>query len=118
MEKSLITLIVPEEILEDFEYSGHELVSGVYRIHLTEKDDLEHKPISEANSKLVKDGYFNPVELQTYPLKGKEVFLYLKRRRWKVKGGTKDIYNNYDFHEKGMKATRDFGIFLKEIGRG
>lgn len=118
MEKSLITLIVPEEILKDFEYTGHELVSNVYRIYLREKDDLEHKPLSKTNSKLVKDGYFNPIELQTYPLKGKEVFLYLRRRRWKIKGSNEDIYNEYEFHKKGMKATKEFGFFLKEIGRG
>jgi len=118
MEKELIKLIVPEEILEDFELRGYKLESGIYRIYLDEKEDLAHKPKSKDNSILVKDGYINEIELQTFPIKGKEVFIYLRRRRWKVKGTKRDIYNKYNYHEKGMKATKEFGIFLKEIGRG
>ena len=60
----------------------------------------------------------NPIELQTFPTKGKEVFLLLKRRRWKIVGSSQSHFNSYTFHEEGMKATREFGAFLKEIGRG
>ncbi len=118
MEKNILKLIVPEEILNDFEYEGYKEESGVYRIYLKEKDDIAHKPRAETNAKIVKDGYHNPIELQTYPLKGKEVYLYLIRRRWKIKGTKKDISNKYKYNEKGIKATKEFGDFLKEIGRG
>lgn len=50
---------------------------------------------------------------------GKEVFLYLKRRRWKLKQEQrqeqKSYTNSYSYNEKGMKATKAFGDFLKEI---
>lgn len=119
MEQNLAKLLVPEEILAHYEFDGYKEEQGVYRIYLTEKSDVDHIPKEIVRvSKAVLDGYLNPVELQTFPLNGQEVFLYLRRRRWKLKGETKGYSNTYDFHERGMKATRAFGTFLKEIGRG
>ena len=66
----------------------------------------------------LRNGFMNPIELQTFPTKGKEVFLLLKRRHWKIKGSNENYFNTYNFHELGMKATKEFGAFLKEIGRG
>jgi hypothetical protein len=119
MSHELIKLFVPDYILEHFEYESLTELSGVIRIVLVEKQDPEHLPKSILNKgQVVSDGFMNPLELQTFPTKGKEVFLLLKRRRWKIKGSSKSYFNTYDFHQEGMKATREFGAFLKEIGRG
>lgn len=119
MSKELIQLLVPDYILEHFEYEKLEEISGVIRVYLIEKQDPNHYPksiIGKGERSL--NGFMNPLELQTFPTKGKEVFLLLKRRRWKLKGDHKSYFNSYDFHEPGMKATKEFGAFLKEIGRG
>ena len=119
METSLIKLFVPEYILAHFEYERVEKISGVIRIYLVEKKDPNHYPkglIGKGQRSL--DGYMNPIELQTFPTQAKEVFLLLKRRRWKLKGSNKSYYNTYSFYQEGMKATKEFGAFLKEIGRG
>ena len=119
METELIKLLVPEEILSHFEYESFEELSGIIRIHLVEKQDPNHYPkelIGKGKRSL--NGFMNPIELQTFPTKGKEVYLYIKRRRWKIQGSNKSYYNQYSFSEEGMKATREFGAFLKEIGRG
>lgn len=119
MGEELIQLLVPEYILEHFEYEKLENLSGVIRVHLLEKKDPNHYPkkiLGKGARSL--DGYLNAIELQTFPTLGKEVFLYLKRRRWKLKGSSKSYYNTYSFTPSGMKATREFGAFLKEIGRG
>jgi len=118
MEK-LLNLFVPNEILKHFEYEKIEHLSGVIRIHLVEKKDRNHYPkaiLGKGRRSL--NGFMNPVEIQTFPAKGKEVFLVLKRRKWKLYGDTKSYYNQYSFCEEGMKATKEFGAFLKEIGRG
>ena len=116
--RDLIDLIVPSEITAHFVFESYEEVSGVYVIHMTEKDDVSHihKELLH-DGKAVLDGYMNPIDLQTYPLKGKEVFIRLRRRRWKKKGTSKGYSNTYQFNESGIKATREFGAFLKEIGR-
>jgi hypothetical protein len=119
METTLISLLVPDYILYHFEYERVEKISGVIYIHLVEKKDPEHYPkaiIGKGQRSL--NGYMNPIELQTFPTQGKEVFLLLKRRRWKLKGNDKSYFNTYSFCQEGMKATKEFGAFLKEIGRG
>jgi len=119
MNKDLIGMLIPEEILEHFDFTGYELNGGSYIFYMVEKSDTSHIPKTILTSgKAVLDGYMNPLELQTYPIKGKEVFLHLKRRRWKIKGTKKGYSNTYNFHREGMKATKKFGDFLKEIGRG
>ncbi len=119
MSQELIKLFVPDYILEHFEHEQLEELSGVIHIHLAEKKDPNHLPKSIlSKGQVILDGFMNPLELQTFPTKGKEVFLLLKRRRWKIKGNSKSHYNTYDFHQEGMKATKEFGAFLKEIGRG
>ena len=124
-ELDLIELFAPKEILQDFNFENLVEESGVYRIYMVEKEDADHIPAElkkEINgdlSNIVLDGYTNYIELQTFPAMGKEVFLYLKRRRWKIKQEQrqeqKTYTNSYSYSEKGMKATKAFGDFLKEI---
>ena len=119
MTTDLTQLLVPSDILEHFDYEYYEEISGVIRIHLVEKHDPKHLPKSMlGKSRNSLNGFMNPIELQTFPTQGKEVFLVLKRRRWKLFGSDKSYFNEYDFHEEGMIATKTFGAFLKEIGRG
>ncbi len=118
MERDLISLFVPGNILAHFEYDRLENLSGVIRIHLLEKKDPNHYPKAIlGKGKRSLNGFMNPIELQTFPTQGKEVFLLLKRRRWKLDGSNTSYYNSYSFNEKGMKTTKEFGAFLKEIGR-
>ena len=124
-ELDWIELFAPQEILQDFDFEKLVEESGVYRIYMVEKEDADHIPAElkkEVNgdlSNVVLDGYTNYIELQTFPAMGKEVFLYLKRRRWKIKQEQrqeqKSYTNSYSYNEKGMKATKAFGDFLKEI---
>ena len=119
--QEVLSLIVPTEVLKHFDYEKHSEQSGVYLIELVEKDDLDHIPKAILREgKVVLNGFMNSVDLQTYPLQGKEVFLRLKRRRWRLKNdeSKKSYFNEYDFAYPGIKATKAFGAFLKEIGRG
>ena len=124
-ELDWIELFAPQEILQDFDFEKLVDENGIYRIYMVEKNDAAHIPAElkkEVNgdlSNIVLDGYTNYFELRTFPAMGKEVFLYIKRRRWKVKQaqrqGHKSYTNGYSYCEKGMKATEAFGDFLKEI---
>jgi len=119
MDLQFIELFVPDYILSHFEFESLEKISGVIRLHLVEKKDPNHFPkeiIGKGKRSL--NGFMNPLELQTFPVQGKEVFLILKRRRWKLAGSNESYHNTYSFCKKGMKSTKEFGAFLKEIGRG
>ena len=115
---SFSKLFVPPEILSHFEVTGLEEIGDVIQIELKEKKDAHHIPKQILKEgKAVLDGFCNKIEIQTFPAQGKEVFLTLYRRKWKIKGTSISYSNSYSFTEKGMKATKDFGAFLKEIGR-
>lgn len=117
--ESFSSLFVPSDIMEHFTVTKLEEENGVIIIELYEKEDNSHIPKEILREgKAVLNGYCNKIEIQTFPAQGKEVFLRLYRRKWKVKGTTKSYSNTYIFTESGMKATKDFGAFLKEISRG
>jgi len=108
-------MLVPEEILACFEIESIEENLEDYVISLHEKKTCLPKSIYR-KKRAVLDGYLHPLELQTFPIKGKAVYLRLYRRLWKEhgKGGDRGFSNTYNFHHPGMKATKEFGAFLKE----
>ena len=115
--RSFSKLFVPEDILAHFEVKTLKEVDGVILIEMDEKIEGHVPKIILREGKAVLSGYCNPKEIQTYPAQGKEVFIKLRRRKWKIKGTTKSYSNSYRFTKEGMKATDQFGSFLKEIGR-
>jgi hypothetical protein len=108
----LVRLIVPEEILKSFKVSALKEWGDRYEITLTEKEDLI--PEAVKGKQAVLDGYWNALELQTFPQKGKACYLRLIRRKWKEPGGSQAYGNSYHYNVDGTKATQDFGAFLKD----
>lgn len=107
-------LIVPEEILSYFEIEYVEEKDEELTISLVEKGSC----LPNKEKDLVLNGYFNPIELTSFPINGKRSYLRITRRKWKLRG-TDDstiFSNTYDFTTEGTKATKGFGAFLKEIG--
>ncbi|MDP2159399.1 MAG: hypothetical protein Q8K02_02875 [Flavobacterium sp.] len=111
--EQLLKLIAPDQITDNFE-----LVEIIEKSHsisfiFVEKDD--HIPIDLQGKEVVLDGFVNHLELQTFPLRDKTVYMIVRRRRWKEKGKPEESYTNqYDLHYTGMKTTKEFGDFLKE----
>lgn len=106
-------LIIPEEILKDFEVK--ELIENQEEllVLLIEKERCIPEPLKD---KLVAlNGYMNGTTLQHFPLTGKKCYLQLHRRRWKEKGNdsNKSYHNEYDYTAEGTMATKSFGAFLK-----
>ena len=96
--RDLISAFVPEEILRDFELKEVKKESGVYRLYMDEKDDESHYPPELAEAKeVVRCGYMNPCEIQTFPIAGREAFTYIRRRRWMEKGGRESFFNTYKY---------------------
>lgn len=113
--ETLVKLIVPEEVLKSFEVSDLKEWGDRFEITLTEKKDLV--PEALKGKEVVLDGYWNALELQTFPQKGKSCYLKLSRRKWKESGGTQGYGNSYHYGIDGTKATQDFGAFLKDYLR-
>ncbi|MDQ5928957.1 MAG: hypothetical protein QG594_735 [Bacteroidota bacterium] len=115
IENQLCNLLIPAEILIDFEVKNIEDTEELLIIELVEKQQNISKLGTDET--LVFNGFMNPLELQHFPMNGKKCVLKLMRRRWKERGSASGNYfNTYIYAVTGTKVTPSFGAFLKEIG--
>lgn len=58
---------------------------------------------------------FTSVELQDFPIRGKAVFLKIKRRRWRLKSDkSKSIKNDFSHIAVNSGFTNELAAFLKD----
>jgi hypothetical protein len=107
-------VLIPSEYLADFEVNHIENKPQEWVIELVEKED--RIPLALAGKEVVLDGYNNEIDILTHAFSLKKIYLRLIRRRWKEKGTTQHYSNEYNLHIPGMKTTKEFRDFLKEIG--
>lgn len=107
-------MFIPGEYLQDFEPNYIEELPEEWIIELVEKED--RIPEALKGKEVVFDGYCNSIDILTHAFSLKKIYLRMIRRRWKEKGSTKGYCNEYDLNIPGMKTTREFRDFLKEIG--
>lgn len=62
-------------------------------------------------------GFTDYTEIQDFPIKGKAVWLHLRRRKW-LNTSTRSITTRkWDFAFEGTSLSKDFALFLKEADR-
>jgi len=110
--RSLLGVFFSGEISAHFEIKEVIEKSSYIQIVFEELPELV-PPQMDKPAEIVLDGFCNPLELQSFPLKGKPVYLKLYRRRWKHKGEKTHYSNSYQFNDEGVKATKEFAFFLK-----
>ena len=112
MLTDLISHFLPEGITEYFDISKIDSTSTEFHIHLSEKNILP-PPHSKADYE-TKD--FRPeITIKDFPIRGKEVFLHIKRRRWREKQTKKVIQRDWNLTAEGTRFTKEFACFLKGI---
>jgi len=121
METELIRLILPEEVLEYFEITNVErlveetLNRTVIQISLEEKNRI---PAGYDSTQYESKGFYPVKIIQDFPLRGKAVYLAIKRRRWRNKTNHNEIIvNDYSMIAEGSKLTKELSDFLKDTGR-
>ena len=72
-------------------------------------------PEKYAGQETERKGFYEPVVVQAFPLRGKKVFLNLRRRRWILKSSNEYISRNWRMVAEGTRLTQDFASFLKEL---
>ena len=84
-----------------------------YELHLEELNQLRGYDVGQYESK-----GFTEVTVQDFPLRGKDVFLVIKRRRWRNKSNPGEVVrNDYSYIAEGSKLTRELAVFLKGTSR-
>ena len=73
----------------------------------------DHNP-NEFESK----GFYERALIQDFPIRGKAVYLGIRRRRWRNKiDRSIEIKSDYSFIAEGSKLTVELSDFLKDTGR-
>jgi transposase len=120
LETELLSEFLPELLLEHFEVVSVVKLCVIstkkieYEIHL---DECNHLPSGHSSSVYESKGFLPFSKIQDFPIRGKAVYLLIRRRRWRHKQTRKEITNNYSFVSEGSKLTRELSDFLKDTGR-
>lgn len=117
MNEVLISMFVPQNILNDFEVWDIYGKRGNWIIELREKEDKIPKALVDSKNEIVLDGFCNPVDMLSFGFSLGPVYLRIYRRRWKKSNEEKHFSNEYDLQLKGYKLVPELGIFLKEEDR-
>ena len=110
--ETLVSLLLPQGILEFFELTNVSQLPAGLNIYLEEKNII---PSEYKDQKLESKGFLPEISIQDFPIRGQKVNLCIKRRRWEVKETGAVITRDWDLVRKGARMTTEFGAFLKGI---
>lgn len=110
----LLSLLVPKEIAVYFDLIQVEEKPEQYILYLTEKNII---PDGFKAEDYESKGFFNEQTVQDFPLRGKEVYLKIKRRRWRHIKTREELQRDWTSVSAGSKLTTELALFLKEAYR-
>lgn len=120
MDYSYLSYIFPAGLLQHFRITGFlelcniEEKNTFFEIQLEENNVI----LGDFDANLYESKGFTEVVLQDFPIRGKAVFLRIKRRRWRLKSDkNKIIRNDFSFVAVGSGFTQELSDFLKDSGR-
>jgi transposase len=114
LSKELLSILLPELLVDHFVLLKHELKEGKIHLHFEENDIV---PEGSKERNLKGHGFHKEIMIQDFPLRGKQVYLHIKRRRWLDKSTKEVIQKDWDVVAKGSRMTVEFATFLKVLNR-
>ena len=112
METNGYRLLLPEGTLDYFLISDVKESNTEIVIYLEEKNEV---PDEYSKMKVESKGFYDPVVVQDFPVRGKMHFLNIRRRRWIVKEDGRYVSRNWKLVAEGSRMTHEFASFLKEL---
>lgn len=109
---TLVSLLLPEGILEYFDITGAGSNTEGLSIYLEEKNIV---PQGYKAEDIVSKGFHDQIRVEDFPVRGKKAYLYIKRRRWEVISDGTTISRDWKLVQSGTRMTREFAAFLKGI---
>ena len=100
-------LILPSEILSNFEVVRVEEESSLIRIYLDESVRAEYKENPEIESK----GFCDAVTIRDFPIRDKGVDLIVRRRKWYDRQNNRYFSDSYDLKAEGTRYSKEFAAF-------
>jgi transposase len=121
MDKDFVRYFLPAGLLEHFTITSIEekdeesTKSKIIEIGLEEINQI---PPGYDSSQYESKGFYPVKLIQDFPIRGKAVYLAIRRRRWRHKNNPNEIiYNDYSLIAEGSKLTQELSDFLKGTGR-
>ena len=106
--------MLPEFLVEHFELNSVKNTEENLHLYFEEK---AKPPLEFATQELISKGFLDEITIRDFPLRGKYVYLHIKRRRWTNKTTQEIIKRDWQLVAKGTRLTQEFAAFLKEINR-
>ena len=121
MAFSIFSSFLPDGLLAHFdivdfkELGDLQTKKDCFYIYLDEKNIL---PKDFSAIDFESKGFLERAIIQDFPIRGKAVYLGIRRRRWRNKNDRSiEIKSDYSFIADGSKLTVELSDFLKDTGR-
>ena len=109
--KELLDLILPGDVLAFFEVVKESTTSDQIDIYLDEKNIPPHEYGGQG---VLSKGFTGTTRIQDFPLRGRSVYLHVRRREWQLPSG-EVVSNKFSLSADGTRYSKEFASFLKEI---
>lgn len=105
-------LFLPELLIVHFDLVKYETRPDVLDFYYVEKNI---PPLEAESLKLHSKGFYSESTVQDFPIRGKSVYLHIKRRKWVEVDSGKITKRDWNLIAKGTRMTKEFATFLKEL---
>ena len=112
LTEEVLSIFLQEGTLDYFDLTSCDFGSSQGIIYLREKKII---PEDLNPAEVYSNGFFPEATLQDFPIRGRKMFLKILRRRWCYKNGGGSFSRNWEFLSRGMRISKEFASFLKEL---
>ncbi|WP_455669142.1 ISAon1 family transposase N-terminal region protein [Phocaeicola sp.] len=109
-----LSLFLPSGLLDYFTLVDSISQDTCFILYLEENAVI---PDEHSHLHLHSKGFFPEIEVQDFPIRGKAVYLRIKRRRWEDPSTGQVYSRDWTLVASGTRITAEFGAFLKELLR-
>ncbi len=110
----LLKVLLPELLITHFDIVKHESNKEVLHLYFEEKKDV---PKEFSSAMIISHGFHKEITIQDFPVRGKKVFLHIKRRRWLDKNTKQVVQRDWELIAQGTRMTVEFAAFLKVLSK-
>ena len=110
LSQDLLSLFLPEILATHFKLISHRKESEALHLFF---EELNIKPEAYSIEQLHSKGFHKEITIQDFPLRGHQVYLHIKRRRWIVLETNMVVERDWKLVAKGTRLTEGFSSFFK-----
>ena len=107
----VLRTIFPEVITENFEFVNYEESAERLDYWLDERGYMSREDYKKGTVR--EYGFTEERVIQDFPIRGKAVYLHVRRRKWRDTEDGGVFTYDYDLTEEGTRLTPEFVAFLK-----